>query len=731
MLQEISIKSRGLKVTGSFEMSSTPLLFFNGVPELADGLQAFVGIVSNSPDIATDVDHSVERYFAQPSSVADVASYSVILYVLSVQCTDQVPLNVGRILTRWNGCIVSTTELLRCYAFTECLLLVMLPKGIRIDSFCTPKRHFDVVLRIPIRSPKERSANVQVSPLTSLGENPTQHLDQGSAGDTGKLGVAGGDSQSGAVPSLQRGLSASADSPIHDESTKLRGESTNAPQPVAVDGCGDITSLNGVAAKLVSLGEARGVWNGIPRESAVFDAPGIESCAGVPQPVAVGGCGGPSPPSINDHGNSLLVTPTVEWTEKPVIPSNEPPSQAKEAQPHYAGVADTIISLQRQRVENVGGEDNTDGITAVISAAREPSMMQNSACPLSTKEQITGSERWVSALSTSEILAPIPEVEVSVGSSEAAEISNGTAKPKALPLKVSQAARQGLAKVATPKILPKQTQSQLDGYVHGLTVDASVTLSKPLVQKTIPTSGRTLDDGNIAQRSFSERKLSLGNQCGVNEHRSGKRSLQRSKSAGQSPLPPGRRTGTSGNSKSCPPARLKASPIKDVMKHSGKARKDQTLSGAGAKVDNSGMKSKHSGPPLGRAGMDTTRKLEFFKRSNEVPSHCHGATLVAEKAEGDVLMIDVESLIAADEIRKQAVAVEQIRDAGTKWLSEYPDVQRSSIEQLAVRFLLAMNSTLHGGYEDALQSPMDGCNVFTGCQTISNGRYLSWMVCEV
>ena len=66
MLQEISIRSRGLRIAGSFEISSTPLLFLNGVPELADGLQAFVSIVSNVPDIATDVDHSVERYLAQP-----------------------------------------------------------------------------------------------------------------------------------------------------------------------------------------------------------------------------------------------------------------------------------------------------------------------------------------------------------------------------------------------------------------------------------------------------------------------------------------------------------------------------------------------------------------------------------------------------------------------------------------------------------------------------------------
>ena len=81
------------------------------------------------------------------------------------------------------------------------------------------------------------------------------------------------------------------------------------------------------------------------------------------------------------------------------------------------------------------------------------------------------------------------------------------------------------------------------------------------------------------------------------------------------------------------------------MKHGGKARKDQTSVGESAKGDNGGVKNKHSGPPLRRAGMDTSRKLDFFKKSNEVPLHCHGATLVAEKAEGDVLMIRVESLI--------------------------------------------------------------------------------------
>ena len=49
MLQEISIKSRGLKFTGSFEASSSPFLFINGVPKVEDGLQSFVSITGGLP----------------------------------------------------------------------------------------------------------------------------------------------------------------------------------------------------------------------------------------------------------------------------------------------------------------------------------------------------------------------------------------------------------------------------------------------------------------------------------------------------------------------------------------------------------------------------------------------------------------------------------------------------------------------------------------------------------
>ncbi len=113
-----------------------------------------------------------------------------------------------------------------------------------------------------------------------------------------------------------------------------------------------------------------------------------------------------------------------------------------------------------------------------------------------------------------------------------------------------------------------------------------------------------------------------------------------------------------------------------------------------SKGDDIALKNRPSGYPLRRAGLDTSRKLSFFKKPVERPLQVRTVTHPSEKAEGDALMIDVESIIAAEEIRKQAAAVEQVRDAGVKWLSCYPPGQKNVIEQLAVNFLLTMNSTL-------------------------------------
>ena len=149
-------------------------MFGDGVAELEDGLQSFVSITSGLPDLAADVEHSVERYLNEPSNLSDVHCQSVVLYVLKIVCTDHAPLNVGRIVSGRRGSFVSTTELLRCHAYTECLLFVVLPKGIRIEGLCSPRRHYEVVLRIPIRSKEIDSREHEPGLLTPLGVNHTQ-----------------------------------------------------------------------------------------------------------------------------------------------------------------------------------------------------------------------------------------------------------------------------------------------------------------------------------------------------------------------------------------------------------------------------------------------------------------------------------------------------------------------------------------------------------------------------
>ena len=100
--------------------------------------------------------------------------------------------------------------------------------------------------------------------------------------------------------------------------------------------------------------------------------------------------------------------------------------------------------------------------------------------------------------------------------------------------------------------------------------------------------------------------------------------------------------------------------------------------------------------PLRRAGIPNSIIAE--KEPHDV------ATGVKNQST-DVPMIDLESiineeekrineLILAKEIQIQAEAVQLVRDAGEKWLSQVPNQKRNDIENFAVQFLLAMDSTL-------------------------------------
>ena len=478
----------------------------------------------------------------------------------------------------------------------------------------------------------------------------------------------------------------------NDYVTALKHKGSD-PQPVAVDGRGDTNQTRRGTTFHVSLVDQYGESDCTPGFSEGPERAGTEIGKGLPQPVAVDGRGGDVSPDMTKHDNgdhpTERVTPTAEWAEKPAFPSQKvgtfPLSIEK------GGV--TIVAL------SVGdGKDKCKDVTKNNGAAAPldglPHCSKDSAFMEDDRDDYAGNKPWVSALSTCDILAPIPEADVAVGNGCNVESPNITAKPKALPVKVSPAARKGLARVATSQTQPVRMQGLLNGYVHGLAVEANVKPTNPSGIEATSISERPSKSAVCPAQSLTTGIQFCGSQGKSNEHRPGHKPLRRSKSAGQPPLTPSRRTGTTGNSKSCPPARLKASPAKEVIKYGGKARKEQVGTGETAKGGPSERKGKQGQPPLRRAGMDTTRKLGFFPKPTEIPCHSHNAMVVDERLEGDVLMIDVERLIAADELRKQAVAVEQVRDAGSKWLTQFPEAKRNEIEQLAVSFLLAMNSTL-------------------------------------
>ena len=169
---------------------------------------------------------------------------------------------------------------------------------------------------------------------------------------------------------------------------------------------------------------------------------------------------------------------------------------------------------------------------------------------------------------------------------------------------------------------------------------------------------------------------------------------RRSKSVGQFPSTPNKHKVGNGNCKSCPPGRHKSSPPKDMVRKPSKGGKDSSI--LSDFFLPKGGKTPVAKYPLRRAGIPNSTVA--VKEPHDV------ATCVKSRST-DVPMVDLESiineedkriheLILAKENRIQAEAVQLVRDAGEKWLSQVPDQKRNDIEKFAVQFLLAMDSTL-------------------------------------
>ena len=344
---------------------------------------------------------------------------------------------------------------------------------------------------------------------------------------------------------------------MNDHAAELKHKGSD-PQPVAVDGCGDTTKSQKGSTFHVSRVDQCGKSDSTPEVVEGPETPVAENGKELPQPVAVDGCGGALPSVIPKHDNENHqmegVTSTAVWTEKPVFSSNLLPSQNGDALQRTIASGEATMVASGVSDDKGKCKDVAKDNSAVTSPGSLPHCMQSSTCIESAQEGYACSKPWVSALSTCDILAPIPEADVAADNCGNVEVSNIAAKPKALPLKVSPAARKGLAKIATPRTQPTRTQSLLDGYVHGLTVEANVKPSNPSGLEAISIREAPSNIDSCPAQSRTAGIPCFGSQGESDEYQLRHKPLRRSKSAGQLPLTPGRRAGTTGNSKSCPPA---------------------------------------------------------------------------------------------------------------------------------------------------------------------------------
>ena len=150
----------------------------NGLADVQDCLNMYVNTLRVDCPFREAIETSIDRHNCATGPNLSHCKEHNMLYGLKVIGTSQQPLKVGYIMPNRTGFIVSGTELLKCHAFTDCLLFIYLPKGVRPETFCTPRGNFQILLQIPIceNAGSDRSKSLAATP-TPLGNNPTQVVD--------------------------------------------------------------------------------------------------------------------------------------------------------------------------------------------------------------------------------------------------------------------------------------------------------------------------------------------------------------------------------------------------------------------------------------------------------------------------------------------------------------------------------------------------------------------------
>ena len=172
LLHEFPVIHQGVRYIGTCEASQFPILFINGEVTVDRCIRTLIENSGSFPELQDELQESYDSYIQDPPIPNDFRCQTPVAYVLSVCSSDLTPINIGRIVKGSRGLFVSSTELLKCHAYTKCTVAILLPKGIKLELVCTPSRHIEILAKIPVASSPRQSQSIVTQP-TALGVNDT------------------------------------------------------------------------------------------------------------------------------------------------------------------------------------------------------------------------------------------------------------------------------------------------------------------------------------------------------------------------------------------------------------------------------------------------------------------------------------------------------------------------------------------------------------------------------
>ena len=158
------------------EQTKMPWCFLTGIVDDNDALDCFcqygISYLEDSDEILNTLSGQKGNSLIRDETYSE----TIAIHIVKVCCSDDHPVQIGLFHEGKYGWTISTSELVQCYAYTPCTLIVMTPPGRRLSDICTPSRHYTVqkVIAIPTVKKLCRVDRSDVdSTLTPLGPNHT------------------------------------------------------------------------------------------------------------------------------------------------------------------------------------------------------------------------------------------------------------------------------------------------------------------------------------------------------------------------------------------------------------------------------------------------------------------------------------------------------------------------------------------------------------------------------